>query len=221
MISKFNIFVLLCSLFSSIGLHSCVSRSQNQEGLGSDTAIINEVLRDSSNLLFRKAIQLQKENGFFLLTHKDTMVYEESARLIAKAISINKINPNYYTNLAKIQFKLEQCEKAIHTLDELLIINSNYTEALSAKGFILEKTGKLDSATICYRQAIEEYDKIKEKEPGDIINKAFLILLIEGEDKALKEIKKLKGKVAESEILFLEEQIRHFDRESFIDNGLK
>jgi tetratricopeptide (TPR) repeat protein len=211
----------------NLGLCSCgenptsKKESTSSKANSSNSKIVASELQDSSSVIFEKAIQLQRDNGFFLLTRKDTLVYWESAKLISEAISIDPSNLYYYSNLAKIQFKLDQIDLAIATIDKLLDLNPKYIEALTAKGFMLEKIGNIQGAKDYYRYAIAEYDAKKEVSPWDIKNKIFLILLLEGKEEARLELQEVKGIISDSDYHYMEDQISFFNRNSFIDNGLK
>lgn len=212
-----SLFFLSCSIGENRNQNSDIS---NQAVDNSQKFVITKELQDSSKVLLERAINLQKENGFFLITKKDTMVYLESAKLISAAISIDQSNPNFYVNLSKIQFKLDQVETAIETLEKLIKIKPNYVEAITAQGFMLEKIGQQKEAEEHYRVALEAYTNKKEKEYGDLINRVFLILLLEGKDDALKEFEEIERTIPDEEVSFFKMRIQNFNRESFIDNGL-
>lgn len=223
---KANYVVLGCYLCMNLGLCSCgensTSKKENTSNkISSDSVIVASELRDSSSVLFERAIQLQRDNGFFLLTRKDTLVYWESAKLISEAISMDPSNLNYYSNLAKIQFKLDQVDHAIATLDKLLDMNPKYIEALTAKGLMLEKIDNIHGAKEYYQYAIVEYDVKKDVSPWDTKNRIFLILLLKGKEEARLELQEAKGKISDSDFVFMEDQISSFNRQSFINNGLK
>lgn len=174
-----------------------------------------------SKQLFDKAIELQRENGFFLTTSKDTQVFVNSASLMEKAISLDTKNLNLYTNLAKVYFKLDNTEKAIQVLDNLFKVDSSYVEAISSQGFIYEKIGEREKACKKYKKALDVYSFRLNKEYGDYVNRAFLIMLLYGEKSALEELEKINRKYPEEDVSFFEYQFQNFDRGNFIKNSIR
>lgn len=175
----------------------------------------------SSKQLFEKAIDLQRKNGFFLSTSKDTQVYINSAELMEKAISLDSSNVNYRVNLAKVYFKLDSNEKALDVFNEILLIKPDYVEAVTSKGFILEKLGNITDAKKSYQKALKIYGLRTDKTYGDYINMSFLVLLLEGKEEALKELSQVKNKFPDKDITVFKNQFENFDRKEFINKSLR
>ena len=154
--------------------------------------------------IFEKAIDLQRNNGFFLSTPKDTQVFIHSAILMEKAITLDSSNQNIYVNLAQVYFKLDSICKAIQVLDKLLKVDSNYVEAITSQGFMYEMMGEEEKAMSSYKKALNIYSFRLIKKYGDHINKSFLVMLIYGENPALEELKEVKKLYPEKDVSFFE-----------------
>lgn len=186
-----------------------------------EAKVIPNTKQLNSKQVFEKAIDLQRKNGFFLSTPKDTQVFINSAILMEKAITLDSSNQNIYMNLAKVYFKLDSVSKAIQVLDKLLKVDSNYVEAITSQGFIYEKMGEQEKAMNSYKKALNIYSFRLIKNYGDRINKSFLVMLLYGENPALEELEEVKKLYPEKDVSFFENQFRNFDREIFIKNSLR
>jgi tetratricopeptide (TPR) repeat protein len=225
--------VILSFMFLSCDSTSNDKRRQNKSESSSAHAIVNknkavrtqgDIGDDSltvSKQTFYKAIDLQRKNGIFLSTPKDTLVFIKSAQLMEKAISLDSCNLFIYINLAKLYFRLDSTEKSIQILDNLLDVDSNYVEAVTAQGFIYEKIEKKEKATNKYKKALDLYSLRVNKEYQDYVNKAFLILLLYGQDSALIELQEVKRECPNKDVSFFENQFRSFDRDKIITNSLR
>lgn len=194
---------------------------ENKNKFDSEHVAVSDDSLTSSKQIFYKAIDLQRKNGFFLSTPKDTLVFIKSAQLMEKAISLDSSNLNIYINLAKVYFRLDSTEKSIQVLDDLLNVDSNYVEAVTAQGFVYEKTGEIEKATNNYKKSLDLYSFRLNIEYQDYINKAFLIMLLYGKEPALIELKEAIRKYPNKDISFFDNQFRNFDREKFIINSLR
>ena len=173
-----------------------------------------------SKKVFEEAIDLQRKNGFFLSTPKDTLVLINSAYLMEKAIALDSSNKNFYVNLTKVYIKLDSVTKAIQVLDKLLELEPNYVEVITSKGFIYERLGEKNKSDMSYKKALDIYNLRINKTYGDYINKSFLVMLLYGKNEALQELEEINKLYPEEDISFFITQFNNFDRSKFIHNSL-
>ena len=200
-------------------LVSCSTTTTDEKKIQNRQNTITQKLE--SKKVFEEAIDLQRKNGFFLSTPKDTLVLINSAYLMEKAIVLDSSNKNIYVNLTKVYIRLDSLTKAIHVLDKLLEIDSNYVEAITSKGFIYERMGEKNKSDTSYKQALDIYNLRLNKTYGDYINKSFLVMLLYGNNKALQELEEIKKLYSEEDISFFITQFNNFDRNIFIQNSLR
>lgn len=181
--------------------------------------VSNEISNEAKNY-FNQGIQLLQKRGFFLTTKRDTQTYLKAANYIKKAIEHDSNYINAYTNLAQIYYKLDSNNLALDVLNSLLKVKPNYVEAITTKGFVLEKMGKQEKANHQYKEALQIYSFKLEKTYSDYINKAFLSLLLYGEKEGLKELEILNEKYPDKDIEKYIIQFKNFNRQEFINNAL-
>jgi tetratricopeptide (TPR) repeat protein len=169
---------------------------------------------------FYHGVSLLRDNGFFLSSRKDTLVYLEAAKYMEKAVSMDTSFVNGYTNLAQIYYQLDSNRLAIDALDRLLDISPDYIPAVTTKGFVFEKMGRMRDANLQYEKAITLYSRKLHPEYEDYKNKAFLIMLLHGEKAGIKELKKLREKYPDENVDLFIKQFQHFNREEFISSAL-
>lgn len=181
--------------------------------------VIDNSTKDAKQY-FNQGIQLLQERGFFLLTKKDTLTYLKAAKFIEKAINIDSTYINAYTNLAQIYFKIDSNKKALEVLNNLLYVKPDYVEAITSKGFILERMGKIKDAEENYKKALQIYNFKLNKTYNDYINTAFLVLLLYGEDEAYEKLDNIKNKFPKKDLKIYRNQFKNFNRNEFIKNSL-
>jgi tetratricopeptide (TPR) repeat protein len=195
-----------------------IEKKDNSQTL-QDLSKPKEISNEAANL-FNQGIQILQKRGFFLSTKKDTQNYLKAASYIKKAIEHDRNYVNAYINLAKIYYKINHDSLALDVLNNLLEIKPKHVEAITTKGFILEKINKKDEANIQYKIALQIYSFRLNKTYSDHINRAFLTLLLYGEKEGIKELERIKEKYPNKKIDGYINQFRNFNREAFIKNAL-
>lgn len=150
----------------------------------------------------------------------DTLL-KEALVMLNNAIKLDTSYYIAYQSKAIVLCKLKKYDSAIITLDNVLKLKKNTAEVLSTQGFILEKVGKKSEATIKYKAAFIEYERLIKEQPNKVeyqVNKAFLLVFLankEAANKSLKEIlqKYPKNKSAEATLSILD----IFDRNQYIE----
>lgn len=140
---------------------------------------------------------------------------------VNKAIQQDSNFYNAYLNKAALLRKIGKYEESILTLQELLARKS-YPEAIFVLGITYEKLGNFKLANERYKEAYEEYGEYLRTPLAiaqDEINQQFLLIFIEGKEKALEKINdELKEKPNDSELLINESIIEEFNRREFISS---
>jgi tetratricopeptide (TPR) repeat protein len=128
---------------------------------------------------------------------------------------------NAYLNKASILRSLGQYEESIKPLLELLR-RKKYPEGIFVLGITYEKLGDIGLATEKYKEAFTEYTKRLDTPAAtaqDEMNQQFLLIFIEGKEKALNQInEKLKKEPDNTELLTNKSIIEEFDRKEFISS---
>ncbi len=128
---------------------------------------------------------------------------------------------NAYLNKAALLRHLGKYEESVAALQELLNRKS-YPEAIFVLGITYEKLGNLQLANEKYKEAFSEFNK-RLKTPAatvrDESNQQFLLIFIEGKEKALKKInEEIKKNPGNTELLINKSIIEEFNRQEFIEN---
>lgn len=89
--------------------------------------------------------------GVVAYQHKD---YEEAARLMSKALSLNASNAPANNNLGNVFQAQGRWKEAVTCFLSALALDPNYVDAYINLGAAFQTQGKLDRAISCYRQAL-------------------------------------------------------------------
>lgn len=181
---------------------------------------------DTSNLdifvLNDKAIKLlqKSQNSNYDLQRKDSLL-KEALVYLDLAIKKNSSFYNAYLNKSAVYRGLGQYDNAIKALDELLH-RKKYPEAIFVLGIIYEKQGNQKLANQKYKEAYDaylEYVKSPLSTARDEMNKDYVLLFLEGKEKALQRInQKLKEDPGNTSLLTDKSIIEQFNREEFISS---
>ncbi len=164
------------------------------------------------------------------LTSQETVDLRNAIVLLDSAIAIDPFVSSNYINKSHAQQILGLYPEAIKTLDIIIKIAPYLGELYSEKGFIYEKMGKLDSANISYKNAIDQLNKrisnsnentkkSEEIKLNALMEKAFLESLLNFK-KGLSQINSLIKKYPDNQDLKLFKKVwfDDFNRKEFIDN---
>lgn len=171
-------------------------------------------------VLNNQAMEIFNQTIFKPLVESESKL-NEALFLLDKAISIDSNYLLAYNNKVNVELKLGNYNAALKTLDKIYEIDNN-AETISLQGFIYEKTGQLDSANKKYIQAMKMYENQINQNPELVepkVARAFMLIFTENENVALIEINNLLKQYPNNEsAIMMEQTIRHFHRESFIND---
>ncbi len=148
------------------------------------------------------------------------VLYLKAANYYQKAIACDSNNIDALRDLVQSYYKLGSNNLALSVVNKLLLIKPNYVEAITAKGFILERTGDRQEADNLYKRVIRMYSQSVNKTYSDDINKAFLIMMLYGKKKGLGELYKMKTKYPNRNIETYVYMFKNFNRSNFLKNAL-
>jgi len=181
---------------------------------------------DTSNLdifiLNDKAVKLlqKSQNSNYNLQRKDSLL-KEALVYLELAIKKDSNFYNAYLNKSAVYRGLGQYDSAINALDELLH-RKKYPEAIFVLGLINEKQGNQKLANQKYKEAYDaylEYVKSPLSTTRDEMNKDYVLLFLEGKEKALQRInQKLKEDPGNTSLLTDKSIIEQFNRDEFISS---
>lgn len=173
------------------------------------------VLNDNAVNLLQKSQQSNYD-----LQRKVTIL-KEALTYLNLAIKRDSNFYNAYLNKSAVYRGLDQYDKAIKTLDELLS-RKNYPEAIFVLGLMYEKQGKQKVANQKYKDAYDAYLEYMESPLStarDEMNKDYVLLFLEGKEKVLERInQKLKEDSGNTTLLTDKSIIEQFNREEFISS---
>jgi tetratricopeptide (TPR) repeat protein len=175
--------------------------------------------------LNNKAIELYSYVGGEPVSIHDSLLLDSALFLLNKAIKIDTQYYLAYANKAMILGKFKKYSEAIEVFDDIVKIRPYYAEGIANQGFLFEKIGNYNKAKEKYQESIKAYllrmnnsYKINDKAniQADI---AFMLLFIEGKDKALQLIDTIISLNPNNKVVkFMKGNIATFNRKEFISN---
>jgi len=122
---------------------------------------------------------------------------DEARRYLDMAL---ELDPDYFgANVMLIEYQLaiKDYRAGIKTCDKLISLAPGYPQLYVEQGILYDVTGNTAFANQRYAQALLMYEKrLKEynekSEQGDLVERAFLYRLMGDEDKAAREVERLK-----------------------------
>jgi len=195
-------------IFYFILMASTSCKSQVNQHLAS------KKIKSEADLLNDKAL---KTSG--ATCNKDSL--EKAIKLFERAIKLDNTVPLFYSNEAEIFCSLKKYKDAIKVLNRFLYYFPVNLSMEVFKGYIYEKTGDIDSAEICYSDAMSHYNMEIQENPNNIsiqLNRALLLYFTQGNSQAIVEYNRISKKFPNSEsVKFLREDFYSFDRKSYIN----
>ena len=176
-----------------------ITKSEKNEEFPDTTGYkaLNTEFNSRAIKLNNRAIDLYSYVGGEPVSKRDSLLLDSALVLLNKAIKIDTQYYLAYANKAMILSKFKKYPEAIEVLSYIVRIRPNYAEGFANQGFLYEKTGNYEKAVAKYHEAIEAYLR-RLNEPYKIIDRvniqadiAFMLLFLDGKDKALQLIPKL------------------------------
>ena len=176
----------------------------------------------------QKAIELNnKAVELYNKFYDDTEIIKYILQLYDEAIEADSLYEMAYINKSNLLIEFGRCEEALQTLDRITTLRKDLVSYWSMSGYILEAMGQKKEAEKRYRDDISKLDSIIENEQDSLliyfeVQRAFLLLLIEGKIKGIREYEKLKTKYPDDQYIISQELLfETFDRQKFISNYCK
>lgn len=154
--------------------------------------------------------------------YDDTEIIKYILQLYDEAMEADSLYEIAYLNKSNLLRETGRCEEALQTLDKLVSVRSDLVGYWSMGGFILEAMGRRKEAEKRYRDDISKLDSIIQTEQDSLlvyleVQSAFLLMLIEGKNKGMREYEKLITKYPDDQYIINQELLfETFDRQKFI-----
>lgn len=141
-----------------------------------------------------RAVELNEKAGELMKVHK----YDSALIFLDQALRLDKNYLIAYGNKAAIYIELKDFKKALTQVEAQININPNHAEAMSAAGYICDKSGDSIKALDYYKKSIEIYQNriVNSKDSVQLVNNkinmAYLLIITGQESKGKEELKKFK-----------------------------
>lgn len=172
--------------------------------------------RSEATTLNNKALRISLNNP----CNKDSI--QKSIKLLEEAIKLDDSCYICYSNKAQMFCDIKMYDEAIKVLNRYLDKFADKFNFEELKGFIFERKGNIDSASIAYLHAIKHYDLKIQSDSNDInsqLNRAFLFFFTEGDNKAKMEYEKIYEKYPNNEqVKFMKDIFFSFNRKTYIND---
>lgn len=156
------------------------------------------------------------------ISHDQPDSLRKSLRYLSLAMKIDSLNHRILITSAQILVKIGERDSAIQVIDKALGIKPNFAEAISFKGFILERTGNLYEANKNYLKAIHIYDSLLQIEMNKsyLYNKVFISLFVNDKNDVISELDHTIFTIPQDTfLLYLKNNIiKNFDRAVFLES---
>lgn len=122
-----------------------------------------------------------KSKAYELYTlHDQPDSLRKSLGYLSLAMEIDSLDHRILITSAQILVKIGERDSAIQVIDKALGIKPNFAQAISFKGFVLERMKNLYEANKNYLKAIHIYDSLLQIEMNKsyLYNKAFISLFV-------------------------------------------
>ena len=164
-----------------------------------------------------------KSKAYELYTsHDQPDSLRKSLEYLSLAMRIDSLNHRILITSAQILVKIGERDSAIQVIDKALGIKPNFAEAISFKGFVLERTGNLYEANKNYLKAIHIYDSLLQIKMNKsyLYNKTFISLFINDKNYVISELNNIINNIPEDTfLLYLKNNIiKNFDRAVFLES---
>lgn len=160
----------------------------------------DNILQDNKELavkLTSEAYNIIKEIFIVEDSLERVQKYSKALNLLNDAI---KLDSNYlpaYSNKLLIFEELKNYSEALKTTEEIREIKGIYPELFLTQGILLEKLSRSEEAEIKFKEALSLFYQKVESDTSSIfndkINICYLILFLDGKEKALYQLDELKS----------------------------
>jgi tetratricopeptide (TPR) repeat protein len=156
------------------------------------------------------------------ISTKDIKVLKKCVEILDVAIEKNPRNDFAYQNKISLLLSLKEFDKALFTIDKMLLNIGDFAEGYFGKGMVLEYIGEIDNANLAYDKAILLYDIKLREDPENISvigSRIMVYCFREGVTYALFEIEKAIEKYPDEQYLInvRDTYVKEFDRKNMIE----
>ena len=164
-----------------------------------------------------------KSKAYELYTlHDQPDSLRKSLEYLSLAMEIDSLDHRILITSAQILVKIGKRDSAIQVIDKALGIKPNFVEAISFKGFVLERMKNLHEANKNYLKAIHIYDSLLQVEMNKsyLYNKTFISLFINDKNYIISELDNIITTMPQDTfLLYLKNNIiKNFDRAVFLES---
>ena len=164
-----------------------------------------------------------KSKAYELYTlHDQPDSLRKSLGYLSLAMEIDSLDHRILITSAQILVKIGKRDSAIQVINKALDIKPNFAEAISFKGFILERIENLYEANKNYLKAIHIYDSLLQIEMNKsyLYNKIFISLFVNDKNDVISELDYMISTIPQdSFLLYLKNNIiKNFDRAVFLES---
>ena len=168
-------------------------------------------------------LQELKSKAYELYTlHDQPDSLRKSLGYLSLAMDIDSLDHSILITSAQILVKIGKRDSAIQVIDKALGIKPNFAEAISFKGFVLEKMKNLYEANQNYLKAIHIYDSLLQikMNKSHLYNKIFISLFINNKNYISIELDNMISDMPQDTFLiYLKNDIvQNFDRTVFLES---
>ena len=164
-----------------------------------------------------------KSKAYELYTlHDQPDSLRKSLGYLSLAMEIDSLDHRILITSAQILVKIGKRDSAIQVINKALDIKPNFAEAISFKGFILERIENLYEANKNYLKAIHIYDSLLQIEMNKsyLYNKIFISLFVNDKNDVISELDYMISTIPQDTfLLYLKNNIiKNFDRAVFLES---
>lgn len=146
----------------------------------------------------------------------------KSLGYLSLAMEIDSLDHRILITSAQILVKIGKRDSAIQVIDKALGIKPNFVEAISFKGFVLERMKNSYEANKNYLKAIHIYDSLLQIEMNKsyLYNKVFISLFVNDKNHIISELDNMIINTPQDTfLLYLKNNIiKDFDRTVFLES---
>ena len=164
-----------------------------------------------------------KSKAYELYTlHDQPDSLRKSLEYLSLAMEIDSLDHRILITSAQILVKIGKRDSAIQVIDKALGIKPNFAEAISFKGFVLERMKNLHEANKNYLKAIYIYDSLLyiKMNKSYLYNKVFISLFVNDKNDVISELDNMIPTIPrDTFVLYMKNNIiKNFDRAVFLES---
>jgi tetratricopeptide (TPR) repeat protein len=144
---------------------------------------------------------------------------KQAIKLLDSSIKIDKRYETTYACKVFILCQLNNYQQAIVVLNQAVALSPYNVRLVTLQGMLFEKTGAINQAMLKYKRADGIYDLLIQAKPNNVnykLSKAFLQLLLNKKDEALREYNAIAKNSKDENVIAMKPFFYVFDRDAYI-----